>query len=94
MVNVKHDWKYLLFNLIKMNRSQILISYKKFIKIAKLFKSYNYQEHALRKIRYDFVTKHYNQEIVNKELEKLNRIIMVQNLYYRPTLVPGVSAIH
>jgi hypothetical protein len=77
-----------------MNKNQILITYKKFIKLAKIYKSYNFQEHALRKIRYDFVTKPYNQEIINKKLDQLNRIILVQNLYYTPTLVPGGSAIH
>ncbi len=77
-----------------MNRNQILTTYKKFIKNTKLLKSYNYQEHALRKIRYDFVTKQYNQETVNKKFEQLNRIILVQNLYYTPTLIPGASSIH
>ncbi len=77
-----------------MNRNDLLNTYRKYIKIAKMFKSYNIQEHALRKIRYDFVTKQFNQENVDKNLEKLNRMLIVQNLYYQPTLVPGDSSIH
>ena len=73
-----------------MNKKQVLIYYRKFIKLATQFKSYNYQDYALRKIRHDFQTKQYNQEAISKNYEKLNRVVLLQNLYYVPTMTPSV----
>ena len=72
-----------------MNKNQIILYYRKFIKLATQFKSYNYQDYALRKIRYDFQTKQLNSEAISKNYEKLNRIVLLQNLYYVPTMTPN-----
>ncbi len=73
-----------------MNKNQILLHYRKFIKLSIQFKSYNYQDYALRKIRYDFQTKQSNPEAISKNYEKLNRVVLLQNLYYVPTMIPNI----
>ena len=74
-----------------MNKNQILLYYRKYLKLATQFKSYNYQDYALRKIRFDFETKKSNLEVISKNYEKLNRIVLIQNLYYVPTLIPNIK---
>ena len=69
-------------------KTKILLDYKKFVKLAKKINPYNFRQHALRKLRYDFENYHGNSENyvdhinnLNNDYDKLNRIVTIQNLY-------------
>lgn len=67
-----------------MCKLKIIESTKKMISLSKTFKSVNFQDYFIRKINYDLERNKYDKfttEELNEEVEKLERIILVQNLY-------------
>ena len=67
-----------------MCKLRIIESTKKMIALSKTFKSVNFQDYFIRKINYDLERNKYDKftsEELNEEVEKLERIILVQNLY-------------
>jgi hypothetical protein len=71
-----------------MNKNQILSYYKMMIKEAKKMQLYNFREHAIRKIRYDFRKRtSFEENVLKGEYEQLKRIVCVQNMYYKEVLI-------
>jgi hypothetical protein len=77
-------------------RSQILGLYKELLKEGRKFRSYNFREYAVRRIRDEFKE---NQNVADpskiqsfiskgkQQLESLRRQTVINNLYYQQELV-------
>jgi hypothetical protein len=71
-----------------MNKTQILNFYKRMLRKAKEIEHYNFREHAVRRLRYEFRTNDkLDEKLLTQKYDQLNRIAVVQNLYYKPVLI-------
>jgi hypothetical protein len=71
-----------------MNKYDLLIFYKKFIRKASEIKYYNFKEHSIRRIRHEFKSNtKLDKNYLQTKYDQLERIVIVQNLYYKPVLI-------
>jgi hypothetical protein len=75
-------------NTTNVKNAKILLSYRKFFKLAHSIRWYNFREYVERKLRNDFRegNKNFDENMSFQKYHELQRIIIVQNLYSDKTV--------